>query len=70
MLKLLRQAVQDLVRHGRRLCKADRPASKLFPISLQRLCSLLGAGGGQLLDPSGKPKKLIAIEHDREALGK
>ena len=31
---------------------------------------LVGAGGGQLLDPGVKPKKLIAIDHDREALVK
>jgi 2-polyprenyl-3-methyl-5-hydroxy-6-metoxy-1,4-benzoquinol methylase len=31
---------------------------------------LVGAGGGQLLDPTIKPKKLIAIDHDRDALGK
>ena len=30
---------------------------------------LVGAGGGQLLDPTAKPKKLIAIDHDRDALG-
>jgi ubiquinone/menaquinone biosynthesis C-methylase UbiE len=29
---------------------------------------LVGAGGGQLLDPTAKPKKLIAIDHDRDAL--
>jgi SAM-dependent methyltransferase len=29
---------------------------------------LVGAGGGQLLDPTVKPKKLIAIDHDRDAL--
>ena len=29
---------------------------------------LVGAGGGQLLDPTVKPKKLIAIEHDRDVL--
>jgi predicted DNA-binding helix-hairpin-helix protein len=28
---------------------------------------LVGAGGGQLLDPTVKPKKLIAIDHDRDA---
>lgn len=28
----------------------------------------VGAGGGQLLDPSVKPKKLIAIDHDSAAL--
>jgi predicted RNA methylase len=31
---------------------------------------LVGAGGGQLLDPTVKPKKLIAIDHDRDALSK
>lgn len=30
---------------------------------------LVGAGGGQLLDPTVKPKKLIAIDPDRDALG-
>jgi ubiquinone/menaquinone biosynthesis C-methylase UbiE len=31
---------------------------------------LVGAGGGLLLDPAVKPKKLIAIDHDRDALNK
>lgn len=31
---------------------------------------VVGAGGGQLLDPTCKPKKLFAIDHDREALDK
>jgi len=29
---------------------------------------VVGAGGGQLLDPACKPKKLIAIDRDRTAL--
>ena len=29
---------------------------------------VVGAGGGQLLDPTVKPTKLIAIDHDRDAL--
>lgn len=29
---------------------------------------LVGAGGGQLLDPTVQPRKLIAIDHDRAAL--
>ena len=31
---------------------------------------VVGAGGGQLLDPACKAKKLIAIDRDREALDK
>jgi len=31
---------------------------------------VVGAGGGQLLDPACKAKKLIAIDRDREALAK
>ena len=34
----------------------------------EKLVLFVGAGGGQLLDPSVKPKKLIAIDHDPAAL--
>ncbi len=33
-----------------------------------KIVLFVGAGGGQLLDPSVRPKKLIAIDHDPAAL--
>ena len=35
-----------------------------------KIVLVAGAGGGQLLDPASKPKELIAIDRDREALDK
>ena len=34
----------------------------------EKVVLFVGAGGGQLLDPTVKPKKLIAIDHDPPAL--